>query len=101
MQGLQERRSPDLDSVTTIGRDGSRVFLHPADVGGRWAFRRKLVGWFLMALYAALPWIPVNGNPALFLNVESRRFHVFGLTLVPQDLWVMFFGISGLGFSLF
>jgi len=101
MQGLQERRSPDLDSVTTIGRDGSRVFLHPADVSGRWAFRRKLVGWFLMALYAALPWIPVNGNPALFLDVESRRFHVFGLTLVPQDLWVMFFGISGLGFLLF
>jgi cytochrome c oxidase accessory protein FixG len=96
-----DRRSPDLDSVTTIGRDGSRVFLHPADVSGRWASRRKVMGWFLIGLYAALPWIPVNGNPALFLDVENRRFHVFGLTLVPQDLWVMFFGISGLGFLLF
>jgi cytochrome c oxidase accessory protein FixG len=96
-----ERRQPNLDSVTTIGRDGSRVFLHPADVRGKWATLRLVTGWLLIALYAALPWIPVNGHPALFLDVVERRFHVFGLTLVPQDLWVMFFGISGLGFLLF
>lgn len=100
-QPATERRQPNLDSVTTIGRDGSRVFLHPADVRGKWATLRLLTGWLLIGLYAALPWIPVNGHPALFLDVVERRFHVFGLTLVPQDLWVMFFGISGLGFLLF
>jgi len=92
---------PDLVSVTTIHRDGSRNFLHPADVRGKWNTLRRLSGFLLIALYVALPWIPVNGAPALFLDVEERRFHVMGLTLVPQDLWVMFFGISGLGFTLF
>jgi len=100
-QPPSDRRSPDLDSVTTIGRDGSRVFLYPADVRGRWASLRRVAGALLIAIYAALPWIPVNGKPALFFDVAQRRFHVFGLTLVPQDLWVMFFGISGLGFTLF
>ena len=94
-------RQPNLDSVTTINADGSRYFLHPADVTGKWLRRRRVVAAILLAIYILLPWIPVNGAPALFLDVENRRFHVFGITLVPQDLWVMFFGITGLGFGLF
>jgi cytochrome c oxidase accessory protein FixG len=58
-------------------------------------------GHLLIGIYVLLPWIPINGNPAVFLDVENRMFHLFGLTLVPQDLWVMFFAISGLGFALF
>ncbi len=98
---VQAPKRPNLDSVTTINRDGSHHFLHTADVRGHWTSARRLAGVLLIAIYAALPWIQVNGSPALFLDVEQRRFHVFGLTLVPQDLWVMFFGITGLGFTLF
>ncbi|GAA5484212.1 cytochrome c oxidase accessory protein CcoG [Haloferula sargassicola] len=94
-------KKPNLDSVTTINDDGSRYFLHPADVHGKWSVARRIFGIALLVLYVALPWIRINGEPALFFDVENRRFHVFGLTLVPQDLWVMFFGITGLGFSLF
>jgi len=94
-------RQPNLDSVTTINEDGSRYFLHPADVRGRWALFRKVFMLVLIAVYVLLPWIPVNGHPAVFFDIEKRLFHVFGLTLVPQDLWVLFFGITGLGFALF
>ena len=94
-------KKPNLDSMTTINDDGSRYFLHPADVKGPWNISRRFVGVILIAIYVLLPWIPINGNPAVFLDVENRMFHVFGLTLVPQDLWVMFFAISGMGFLLF
>ncbi len=94
-------KKPNLDSVTTINDDGSRYFLHPADVRGKWVVARRLVGVLLIAIYVLLPWIGINGNPAVFLDVESRMFHLFGLTLVPQDMWVMFFAVSGLGFALF
>ena len=95
------QKRPNLDSVTTINQDGSRFFLHTADVSGKWTTFRRVFGAVLIAIYVALPWIPINGSPALFFDVEQRRFHVFGLTLVPQDLWVMFFGVTGLGFTLF
>ena len=95
------QKRPNLDSVTTINQDGSRFFLHTADVSGKWTTARRFFGAILIAIYVALPWIPINGSPALFFDVEQRRFHVFGLTLVPQDLWVMFFGVTGLGFTLF
>ena len=98
---MQKNKRPNLISVTTINPDGSHYILHPADVSGRFTFFRRIFGVLLIAVYVLLPWIPINGAPALFLDVENRRFHIFGLTLLTQDLWVFFFLISGLGFSLF
>jgi cytochrome c oxidase accessory protein FixG len=98
---MQSNKRPNLVSVTTINPDGSRHVLHPADVKGKFTFSRRAFGILLIAVYVLLPWIPINGAPALFLDVENRRFHLFGLTLVTQDLWIFFFLISGLGFSLF
>lgn len=95
------RIKPIRESVTTIGNDGSRIFLHPADVSGRFTLWRRLMAFTLIAVYFALPWIPINGYPAIFLDVIQRRFHIFGLTFAAQDLWLGFFFITGLGFSLF
>jgi len=92
---------PTLDTLSTIHTDGSRSFVHPADVKGRLTSLKKLVAFILLVVYAALPWIPVNGYPAVFLDVQERRFHFMGLTLAMQDLWVGFFLITGLAFSLF
>ncbi len=92
---------PNRDFVTTIREDGSRLFLHPADARGWFTTARRWSGWFLIAIYLALPWIPVGGHPAVFLDIAGRRFHLFGHTLAFQDTWLMFFGITGLGFGLF
>lgn len=93
--------TPTLESLSTINTDGSRKFVHPADVHGPFTFWRRLSAGVLMAIYAALPWIPVNGFPAVFLDIQGRRFHFFGLTLATQDLWIGFFLVTGLAFSLF
>lgn len=92
---------PNRDSVTTINRDGSRRFLHPADVHGRFTRWRQVVAAGILAAYVLLPWIKINGHPAVFLDVAERRFYLVGLTFAPQDLWLMFFLITGLGFTLF
>jgi len=94
-------KKPNLDSLTTVNADGSRYFLHPSDVKGRFTVARRWFGWLLIAVYVLLPWIQINGAPALFLDVENRRFHMFGLTLLTQDMWVFFFALSGMGFVLF
>ncbi|HET7535811.1 MAG TPA: hypothetical protein VFJ90_05105, partial [Candidatus Didemnitutus sp.] len=97
----KRRHAPTVDSVTTINTDGSRNFLYPADVSGRFTSARRLSAYGLIAIYLLLPWIPVNGSPAVFLDVAERRFHFFGYTLAAQDTWLLFFGVSGLGFALF
>ncbi len=93
--------SPSRDAVTTINTDGSRYFLHPTDVRGKFTSARRIVGAILLTVYVALPWVKVGGYPAVFLDIALRRFHFFGFTFATQDLWLIFFLISGLGFGLF
>src|SRR5688572_5793813 len=92
---------PTRSSVTTIRTDGSRPFLFPADPHGRFTRIRRGTALGLIAFYLSLPWITIGGFPAVFLDVAERRFHLFGITLATQDLWLLFFVITGLGFSLF
>ena len=92
---------PSLDAVTTIADDGSRTFIHPATVHGKFTRWRTLCGVLLLAVYVGLPWISINGNPAVFIDVLNRQFHFFGLTFLMQDMWLGFFLVTGLGFSLF
>jgi cytochrome c oxidase accessory protein FixG len=92
---------PSLDSVATINEDGSRRFIHPTEVRGRFARWRVVFAIVLTALYVAMPWIQINGNPAVFLDLAHRQFHYFGLTFLGQDIWIAFFVLTGLGFCLF
>jgi cytochrome c oxidase accessory protein FixG len=97
---MQTKR-PNRNTVTTINEDGSRFFLYPADARGRFTTLRRIVAAVLIAIYVGLPWLPIGGHPAVFLDVANRRFHLFGQTLAFQDTWLLFFGITGLGFLLF
>lgn len=96
-----KHQRPSRETPTTINQDGSRFFLHPADVSGFFTRWRRVFALFLISIYLLLPWIPANGHPAVFLDVLNRRFHLFGLSFAAQDLWMAFFLITGLGFSLF
>ncbi|RKX34568.1 MAG: cytochrome c oxidase accessory protein CcoG [Verrucomicrobia bacterium] len=92
---------PTRESVTTINTDGSHRILHPADVRGVFTRWRRIAAVVLIGFYTLLPWIPIGGHPAVFLDVRELQFHFFGLTFAAQDLWLAFFLISGLGFGLF
>jgi cytochrome c oxidase accessory protein FixG len=88
------------DKASSLYSDGSRNFVHPADVRGRFHTRRKLAFTGLIGLLAALPWIPIGGHPAVFLDFERRSFYLFGAAFNAQDAWLLFFLLSGVGFAL-
>ncbi len=58
--------------------DGSRLKVHPADVRGRWLTRRRAVFALLIAVYVLAPLVPVGGHPSIMLDVQHRRFYLFG-----------------------
>ncbi len=53
----------------------------------RW---RTVVSASLLGLFYALPWLRWNGRQALLFDLPARRFDLFGLTLWPQDVGVLF-----------
>jgi cytochrome c oxidase accessory protein FixG len=91
---------PVLQQRGSINADGSRAFVYPADVRGRFARARTLVFFALIAIYVALPWVKVGGRPALFLDVEHRAFYLFGATFNAQDIWMTVFLLTGAAVGL-
>lgn len=88
------------DRLSSIEADGSRKAIHPADVKGRFVRWRRRVYAVLILIYLALPFIRVNGKPAVFLDIAHRRFFLFGQTFNAQDAWMVVFLLTALGFSL-
>jgi cytochrome c oxidase accessory protein FixG len=92
--------SPNLDSLSSLTPDGSRRMIHPADVKGRFVRWRKIVFVFLIGILLSLPWIKIGGNPAILLDLPARQFFLMGRAFNSQDAWLIFFLLTGLGFSL-
>jgi len=89
------------DKASSLKPDGTRNWVYPADVSGRFDRLRKLTFVILGALLIALPIITVRGNPAVFLDIQHRRFYLFGGVFNAQDVWLVFFILTGVGFGLF
>ena len=53
---------------------------------GRYARLRVLAMLLLLGFYYIAPWIQIGDTPLVWLDLPHRRFHVFTLTLAPQDL---------------
>ena len=80
--------------------DGSRLKVHPADVGGKWLTARRVVFALLMAVYVLAPFIPIGGHPAIQLDVQHRRFYLLGNTFNAQDFWLVVLIILTFVFAL-
>lgn len=91
---------PGGEMQSSLRADGSRNWVQPADVRGRFTRARRAVFLLLVAVWAILPWVRVEGRPALMLDIEHRQFFLFGATLNAQDLWLLFFLLTGVGFAL-
>jgi cytochrome c oxidase accessory protein FixG len=88
------------DRASSLTPDGRRPFVHPADVSGRFITLRRVVFYVLIAVWAALPWVRIGGRPAVFLDVEARRFFLFGGSFDATSFWLVWFLLTGVLFSL-
>jgi cytochrome c oxidase accessory protein FixG len=96
----KQKDRPNLDTVSVLDEHGSRRYVYPADVTGRWSRLKPIVYTLLIVFYAALPFIEVNGNPAVWIDLPRRHFYLFGSTFNAQDFYMMFFVLTGIGFTL-
>ncbi|HZP13980.1 MAG TPA: cytochrome c oxidase accessory protein CcoG [Nevskiaceae bacterium] len=78
-----------------MGTDGgvalfeSAAKIHPRLAHGRYAKLRVAAMSALLGFYYVTPWISIGGTPLVWLDLPHRHFHVFGLELVPQDLYLL------------
>ncbi len=94
------RHLPIVEMRSSIRTDGTRATVHPADVKGRFDRLRMALFVVLLAIYAAVPWVTIGGQPAVLIDLVHRRFYLFGAVFNAQDTWMLFFVLSGIGFAL-
>ncbi|KKN18788.1 hypothetical protein LCGC14_0952290 [marine sediment metagenome] len=49
----------------------------------------KNFGMSIWLIYFLGPYIRWNGQQAVLLDIPNQQFHLFGMTLFPQDIWVL------------
>jgi cytochrome c oxidase accessory protein FixG len=67
------------------------------------AFRRlrTRANVLLIGILFAVPWIRIDGEPLILLDVPDRQFHVFGLVIFPQELFFLWLILAGAALALF
>ena len=83
---VQEARWEDFrDHLATADKSGRRKWVYPKKVRGRWFNLRTWFSWFLLAVMFIGPFIKINGNPLLMINIVERKFSILGQIFWPQD----------------
>ena len=80
------------DSIGTMEQSGKRKWVFPKKPKGRYTNYRNIVAYTLLLFYFALPFISINGNPALKLDIINRQFFIAGQPFYPQDFYILTLG---------
>jgi cytochrome c oxidase accessory protein FixG len=73
------------DSISTVDKEGKRVWVYPKKPNGRYYDFRKWLSYGLLAFLFSAPFVHINGNPIMLLNVFERKFVILGIPFLPQD----------------
>ena len=77
------------DQISTVTDDGKkRKWLYPKIVKGKLYQYRSVVSYFFLSLLFAAPFIKLNGEQLILLNVLERKFVLFGIVFWPQDFYL-------------
>jgi cytochrome c oxidase accessory protein FixG len=86
-QASQQANWEDFrDHLTTTDQQGHRKWIYAKKPAGNWTRRRAWVAWVLVGIMFAGPFIRINGNPLLMMNIVERRFSILGQLFWPQDM---------------
>jgi cytochrome c oxidase accessory protein FixG len=84
-------QSPDhfRNQISTLTDDGkSRKWIYPKVVKGKLYKYRSVLSYFFLALLFSAPFIKLNGEQLVLLNVLERKFVLFGIIFWPQDFYL-------------
>ena len=80
------------DQISTVTREGNRVWIYPKKPSGRFYNARTIVSILLLAFLFGVPFIKVNGHQFILFNILERKFILFGIPFGPHDFHL--FGLA-------
>lgn len=99
-EGAIQEAKDFRDKVSNVDHDsGKRLWIYAKKPFGKLYNLRSYVSWGYLLLFFAGPFIKINGNPLLMINVVEGKFSILGKMFWPQDFFI--FGLGMLIFIVF
>ncbi|HEX8548590.1 MAG TPA: cytochrome c oxidase accessory protein CcoG [Cytophagaceae bacterium] len=76
------------DKISTVDKSGERIWLYPKNPFGKLTNYRMLLSVCFIALMVSGPFMTIDGEPVLLLNIVERKFIIFGKIFWPQDFHI-------------
>ena len=83
---IKEIKSSATNSVDRYN-PSNRIYVRAAY--GLFQKIRRYVGWGLILSFLLLPLIQWNGHQAILFDLAKQQYHIFNMTLFPQDLTLL------------
>ncbi|MFA6248387.1 MAG: cytochrome c oxidase accessory protein CcoG [Mucilaginibacter sp.] len=77
----------NIDQPLTV-ESGSRKWMYPLIRKGKFYQYRSWLSYAYLIVFFAGPFIRINGQPLLLLNILERRFVILGQVFWPQDFFL-------------
>lgn len=88
------------NELSTLTEDGKRrKWIYPRVIKGKLYQYRSWLSYFFLTLLFAAPFLTLNGEQLILLDVLERKFVFFGLVFWPQDFYL--FVLALLAFIVF
>jgi cytochrome c oxidase accessory protein FixG len=84
-------RDVSADAVQSFHPDftAKRQKIHTKLIAGFFQNIRTTSMYSLMTLFVLLPWLRWDDRQAILFDIPHRQFYVFGMTFMPQDLFLL------------
>lgn len=92
---------PEEHVLSTLEHDGSRRWLYPKLSKGPYLLWRRVVAWVLIGIFTVIPFIKINDQPAILLDILRREFHIFGIMFLPTDTFLLALLVLSVFLSIF
>lgn len=80
----------ELQKLQILDELGHRKFVIPSEVQGWYHQRRRIFQFVLLVIFLVGPWIQFQGQQLIWLNIDKKVFHLFGLTLGAHEAPLVF-----------
>jgi cytochrome c oxidase accessory protein FixG len=103
---MSDKNKPQMDesfrdSIGTVTQKGERIWVYPKKPKGKFYNARTIFSIVLLVLLYGLPFVKVNGNPLILLNILERKLILFGVPFGPHDFHLFVIAMILIIISLF
>ncbi len=96
---MANHNSDYRDKPINLNERGGRKWIYTKKTSGKWFSRRVAFSTLLLLFLFGAPFIRINGNPLILLDIANRKFIIFGAIFWAQDTFIL--ALLMLSFVLF